>query len=527
MTQRRTGARSISRRTLLRGGLGAAGLLALQGVPGLSGIASAAVSTGPGTAVSSYLFPVADGVDIKALLTVRDKKAENGYAMVGIPDGLGIIPGGDKFTLVMNHELGDTVGVARSHGSKGAFVSKWTIDKATLRVLEGSDLTRSANTLYNWNPATRSYGTGTTTWNRFCAADLPATEAYLNGSKGTPSRIFMNGEEVSGGRAWAHIVTGPNAGESWQLPRFGRSSFENLVATPFSKDKTIVIALDDGSINTAPVAENYPCELFVYIGTKQDAGADIERAGLTNGKLHTIRLPLGGGKYITEEKNDFALGDSTYIPSARFELVELGNGGDVSGMSSIELEQDCFAKNALRFLRTEDGVWDPRLAKKNDFYFVTTANITGNSRLWRLSFDDLDAPEKGGTLTALLKGDEGHRMLDNVTMDNLGRIICLEDPGNDPRIAKVWLYGTDSKTFTEIARHDRGYFDPMFSGQKFFETQDEETSGVIDASSVLGDGWFLLVVQNHKLIANTDPDLVEGGQLLAMYVPPTIGIKSA
>jgi len=524
MTQRRTGARSISRRTLLRGGLGAAGLLALQGVPGLSGIASAAVSTGPGTAVSSYLFPVADGVDIKALLTVKDKKADNGYAMVGIPDGLGIIPGTDRFTLLMNHELGDTVGVARSHGSKGAFVSKWTIDKTTLKVLEGSDLTTSANTVYNWNPATRTYTTGTTTWNRFCAADLPDAAAYLNGTKGTSARMFMNGEEATGGRAWAHIVTGPTAGQSWELPRFGRSAWENLLASPFSKDKTIVIGLDDGSVNTAPVAENNPCEVFVYIGTKQDAGTDIERAGLTNGKLYSIRLPLGGGKFITEEKDNFAFGDTAYVPSARFELVELGSGGDVSTMSALEIEQDCIAKNALRMQRIEDGCWDPRAAKKNDFYFATTASPTQNSRLWRLSFDDLDAPEKGGTLTALLKGDEGQFMLDNLTIDSLGRIILQEDPGNQARIAKVWLYGIDSKKFIEIARHDRGYFDPIFTGQKFFQTQDEESSGVVDASSVLGAGWFLLAVQSHRVITSTDPDLVEEGQLLAMFVPPTVGV---
>jgi len=42
-----------------------------------------------------------------------------------------------------------------------------------------------------------------------------------------------------------------------------------------------------------------------------------------------------------------------------------------------------------------------------------------------------------------------------------------------------------------------------------FITQDEESSGIIDAQQVLGEGWFLFVVQNHK--ASTDPELVEGG----------------
>lgn len=142
--------RGLSRRALLRGALGVAGLVLLEGVlPDGIRTASAAVTSGPSTTVMPYLLPSRAGVDIKALLTVRDKNAENGYAMVGIPDGLGIVPDGDKFTLMMNHELGNTVGVARSHGSKGAFVSRWSIDRATQRVLTGADHITSASTLYS------------------------------------------------------------------------------------------------------------------------------------------------------------------------------------------------------------------------------------------------------------------------------------------------------------------------------------------------------------------------------------------
>ena len=54
-----------------------------------------------------------------------------------------------------------------------------------------------------------------------------------------------------------------------------------------------------------------------------------------------------------------------------------------------------------------------------------------------------------------------------------------------------------------------------------FITQDEESSGIIDARRILGDGWFLLDVQAHK--TSSDPELVEGGQLLAMFIDPRIG----
>jgi hypothetical protein len=47
-----------------------------------------------------------------------------------------------------------------------------------------------------------------------------------------------------------------------------------------------------------------------------------------------------------------------------------------------------------------------------------------------------------------------------------------------------------------------------------FLTQDEEFSGVIDISAILGAGKYLFVIQNHK--ATNDVELVEGGQLLLM-----------
>jgi hypothetical protein len=65
------------------------------------------------------------------------------------------------------------------------------------------------------------------------------------------------------------------------------------------------------------------------------------------------------------------------------------------------------------------------------------------------------------------------------------------------------------------------FFDPTILNNSAFITQDEESSGVIDAEDILGKGWFLLDVLAHK--ANPDMELVEFGQLLAMYVDPKIG----
>ena len=237
----------VSRRMLLRGGLSAAGALLLQGTIGTGARAAhAAVQSGPGTTVMPYLLPSRAGVDVTALLTVRDRPADNGYRMVGIPDGLGLIPGGDRFTVLMNHELGATVGAARKHGSEGAFVSKWTIEKPSLKVVAGEDLVASPTSIYRWDAAGQRYIAGTAALTRLCSADLPDPAAFLNGTKGTSARLFMNGEETENGRAWATVATGPNAGQMWELPRLGRGPWENLVTSPGAKDRTIVVVMDDG-----------------------------------------------------------------------------------------------------------------------------------------------------------------------------------------------------------------------------------------------------------------------------------------
>ena len=73
-------------------------------------------------------------------------------------------------------------------------------------------------------------------------------------------RIFMNGEEVSEGRAFAHIVSGAENGNSYELPRLGNMAFENAVANPHTGDKTVV-ALDD---DTSPHGQ-----VYFYFGDKQ------------------------------------------------------------------------------------------------------------------------------------------------------------------------------------------------------------------------------------------------------------------
>jgi hypothetical protein len=114
-------------------------------------------------------------------------------------------------------------------------------------------------------------------------------------------------------------------------------------------------------------------------------------------------------------------------------------------------------------------------------------------------------------------------MFDNMTIDALGRIVLSEDVGGNDRRGRIYVYGIDSGELVQVAVHNPKFFGGNLQTNPNFLTNDEESSGVIDAASVLGDGWFLLDTQNHK--ASTDPELVEGGQLQALYVPPTIAMR--
>ena len=423
--------------------------------------------------------------------------------MVGAPDGLGAFfhanegidndadpqGHGGRFTLLMNHEIGGTLGKVHAHGSSGAFVSRWTIDRDTLEVIKGEDLIQQT---FLWNAQSASYDQATTAFVRFCSNTLADQSAFYDPitETGTRRRLLLGGEENGPlGRAWAHIATGPNAGQSYELPRLGRVSFENAVANPATGRSTVVATTDDFAPNG---------KVHFYLGTKQAQGNELDQAGLSNGVLFGVKVDG-----LALETNS-----TTLAPGTRFSTV---NHGDVSGLSGPQLQAMDNANGVTKFLRPEDGHWDPR--NPNDFYFATTNSFTAPSRLYRLRFDDVRNPAAGGLVEMLLDGTEGMHSLDNMTIDKRGHVLLQEDPGANSYLSKIWQYDIASDSLKLLAELDPQRFLP---GGANFLTVDEESSGIIDASDTLGRGWFLLDVQAH--FAN-GPELVEGGQLLAFYNP--------
>ena len=505
--------------------------LAVPALPSWAG-----TSTGPSSSASPYVINVPPSVDVISIFTVGDSvNAKPGstvpYRMVGIPDGMGTYDNHDgTFTLLMNHEIGATVGLAREHGFGGAFVSQWIIRKGDLAVLHGGDVVKK---LYEWNAASGGYQPATRAMGRLCSADLPARSAFYNSrtGKGYSGRIFMNGEEVGNeGRAFAHVVTGPGAGISYELPSLGKFSWENSVASPYEQDRTVVIGLDDTT----------PGQLYVYVGSKQSEGTEIEKAGLHGGLLHGIKV------------QGVALEDrAAGIPNGtRFSLHDFG---DVTNASGAQLQADSVANDVTQFLRPEDGAWDTRDPRV--FYFVTTDRFDttkdgsgganqARSRLYRLTFDDIRNPGFGGRIDTMLDGTGPQQMLDNMTVDADGNVLMQEDPGGQAHLARIWKFYPKTRKLVEVAKHDPARFGTP-------ATQDEESSGIIEITHLLGkkpldrlhdffdrhddddddldsaNEWvkrgyryYLGVVQAHSFAL--EPELVEDGQLFLLAVPKNL-----
>ena len=496
---------------------------------------TAHAETGPSSSAAPYIQPIAADVAVSSIITAADKAA-NSYRMVGLPDGLGAYSLNAKnFVVLMNHELSNTLGVPRAHGGIGAFVSEWVINKKTLQVVSGSDLIRE---VYNWNTAAQASDTTPSTINfsRFCSADLADETAFYNAKtkKGTKARIFLNGEEGgTTGYAVATVATGKSKGKSYILGKFNLKTdgsnvdavggWENLVANPYSGEKTVVVALNDGGTNLQLNS------VQVYVGTKTKTGTEVDKAGLTNGRALFVNVQ--GAFDALGTTND-----------------ELASTTDRTTKIVSGTPFTLGATTATTFSRPEDGAW----ADAKTFYFATTDQVDqtdlagktqkGGTRLWRLNFND---DYTAGTIdvvvdSAKIPGGIGVNkinMIDNISVNSDKTISLQEDVGNNEHNGKMWLYDLTNGSLTLQTKFDPALFGDISATGVFTagtHTKDEETSGIIDVTKILNRRdkkvYSLLVSQDHAPAANLqkinamDPtanpvEIYEGGQMLLMSRP--------
>jgi hypothetical protein len=496
-----------------RAALAAAALTAVAAAPASAEKPGIEEPIGPSTTTPPYVLPTAPGVRTSSLLTVGN--SVGGYRMVGIPDGLGAYRNdGNRLTVLMNHELNDLQGIARRHGQRGAFVSEWSIDRKSFAVTTGRDLINPG--VQYWDYAAGAYASAPSgvfgaPFDRFCSNTLSDPGQLYNEQTGNgyEGQLFFPNEEGGiEGRAFGLTTDGAMA----QLPRRGLFSAENTLPAHNRTDTTLVIGTEDDANG----------QLWVYAGRKQAEGTPFDRAGLTNGAPSVVAVR----GVTTDAGFRAAYGKGT---PARFTL------------QGIDWTQTGVPQNAeaatkgLSLDRLEDGHWDP--AHPNDLYFISTEGGKGadtptgrfgrdGGGLWRLTFDDIERPQLGGTLTLVLDGSEAPLLNkpDNMTIDESGNLLIQEDPGNNVAVSRIVAY-----RIADGARGVLAQFDPVLfrwrgatlpNGNPVLEpgqlTFDEESSGIIDAHDVIGPRWFLFDAQVHRALP--DAELVQDGQLLALHV---------
>lgn len=519
-----------------------------------------AIGMTPSVPGAPYIVPLQPEWSVISLMTAGNA-ARSGYHMSGVPDGLGAFDNGDgTITLLMNHEFDAGQSVVRGHGGRGAFVSRWRIDIASLEALEGRDMVSSPDNWHMWagrvwksarrvlaGPRKQSGAASKLAKlqgprhadvdiDRLCSADSAPVSAFWHAELGVGynGHILLNGEESerrhSRAFAWVDAPSAVYELPAFQTGKFGDNAnpppeWENLLANPKPGVNTIVIANSDGG----------PSQIYVYIGRKQRSGSPIEKAGLTNGSLYSLRVEA-----VDEESREANIGLTKSLQgrgsSAPVKLVPAGKG--------------------TSFLRPEDGAWDPR--NPDIYYFATTdrnnyaspdsvadgpdAAQVGRSRLWAITFDDVQRIDPGGKSTArielLVDGTEGGDMFDNITIDRQGVVYLCEDTGEARHNGKIWAYDTNTGSMTAITK-----FDPALFGDvalKIYRPptapfiDDKETSGILDVTELFERApWFkagstvlLTTVQPHFGYDGSVPlgrNIYEGGQLVMLVKAPSQG----
>jgi Bacterial protein of unknown function (DUF839) len=516
-----------------------------------AGYGQTVYTTGPSSSQTPYIQATGTGgltpfVDsITSIVTTKDLVQKTGaasgttYEVGGVPDGIGAYDNGNgTFTMLVNHEiLTSSLGAVRDHGAKGAYVEELIVNKSTLAVVSSSDLIK--NVIDTSGVVHNATNSNAIAFGRFCSADLaPATGLYnSNTGLGTTERLFMHGEEgpVTGYNL-ASVASGANKGNSYILGKFnlstngsgltGVGSWENSLVNPYMQDKTVVAANSDGGTGIQNGT------VMIYQGTKTNTGTEVDRAGLTNGTLKFVNV---AGHFDASGSTIDELANTTTRASA----ITSGTAFTLSGTTSTT------------FSRPEDGAWNP--TNPSQYYFVTTdrldtstasgggqtnptvgatgatAGQIGMSRLWRLTFTDITNPDLGGKIDLLIDGGKAGQkvqMFDNMTVDANGRIFLNEDPGNSTYNGKIWTYDPGSDQLTMLTKFDPARWGDLASaggtpGATSPQTDDKETSGILDVSSIFGPGYLLTTVQDHSTLAGAaDSTTTEGGQLLLIHATP-------
>lgn len=503
-------------------GLGLSGVLLLAAGAGFAQDQAASLTAfgvqaprGFVTSIKPYVVPVSPEYSIQPLLSVGDRvprtdSPSQQYQMIGVPDGLGAHQEGDRTVLYMNHELVQSALSEPIIGeplNRGAIVSRIVLNRDG-RVLSGD---RAYDRVYNGNALVgdaANVNNATAGFTRFCSGSLAYKEA------GFDRPIYFAGEEASGpgtfdgkGGLAVAIFENNGVGELHTLPKFGRFAWENALAQPRRRSKTVLIGMDDGP-NTP---DN---QLYMFVGDKDTRrnASPLARNGLAEGKLYVFVSTTPG---VNDEAALFAAGQ---VDGEWLELPGAEN------LTDVELEAASDALGAFGFVRTEDGAFDPQ--DPDEYFFVTTGDGASN-RLGALYRMDLDRNDPTGQAhielvfnanTVIAGGGDISVSPDNIGIDRNFIMINEDGTGNSrpvmagkARDGSVWRLNKQTFQATRVAE----LFPPGRDGNFAITSGVWETTGIVPVEGFGGEAW-LLNVQAHSPTLAPAPNTVEDGQLVLL-----------
>jgi hypothetical protein len=457
------------RRNVLAVGFAVAVITALS-----AGVALAKHDPGFKTARPAQLVPMEPGVVVEPLLSVGDIVPGTTYQMSGIPDGLGAYNDKQHVHILMNHELGKTFpGLPPGVDTR---ISKVTIDKKTHGVV-------GATYLF----------TGAEGFERFCSSTLEEIN-------GTP--YYFTGEEtINSGHDGSSIVMNAETGTWRETAHFGHFQHENV--TPVLRlSKFMVLSQDDD------FRIGQPAYMFAYIADSFEAAVSGD--------------PTKGSLYVWKATNPadtaFTLDKGETIPGEFVPLTQAENA------NSTTLKNAATAKGAFRFARLEDGAMAQQHPGRH--YFVDTGKVgeaTLRGRLYRMDIDPSDPTN--ASVTLLADGDRGDDMVNPDNIDTSPHSVVIQEDREAPFRAihnRVLVYDIKTGTIRAVARVNTT--PPLPPGQW-------ESSGVINAQTLLGEDWWIVDVQAHSTFVpqpgasppgvqpTPNTGVGEDGQLLAVFIP--------
>ncbi len=455
--------------------------VALVGLATASG-STTATPTGFKTAKPAYLVPwtPGNGVIVDPILSTGD--VVGGYQMSGIPDGLGAYKDGSKaIEVLMNHELEPS-----APPNVYSRISRLRIDRDSRSVLEAS------------YPFTGSEG-----FARFCSAALEVLNGvpwYFTGEEDVP----VSGHDGSS------IAMNAVTGEWVETEHFGHVLHENVLPVERLSDAFFLTTDDD--FRDPPAFNAY---LYAYIAKTWE--------GAISGTQGSLYVWKADG--TADSSNDIAKGgtiDGHFVPVTQ---AENANGG--------ALEAASLAKGAFKFSRLEDAAAAQQ--RPGRVYIADTGKLgseTVKGRLYQLDIDPSDPTN--ASLTLLLDGEGPDDLINPDNIDTSTEAVVIQEDRNsehrgpaptvlgrpnDSGYGRVLVYGIKTGSLRPVARPNTT--PPLRPGEW-------ESSGVINAQTFFGEGWWLMDVQAHRQTApQPGPSLVPGsstgedGQLMAVYIPGT------